>query len=68
MTKVGFHPAASGEFRETASYYEHHVTGLGEEFLAEVERVCALLAAYPALGVSYDAGDRRALLRRFPTC
>ena len=66
MTQVGFHPAAGLELRETASYYEHHVAGLGEEFLAEVERVCALLAEYPALGAPYDVGHRRTLLRRFP--
>ena len=66
MTQVGFHPAASLELRESAAYYESHVEGLGEEFIAEVERACSLLVRHPALGARYDLRHRRVLLRRFP--
>jgi hypothetical protein len=41
MVKVGFHPAAVAELRGAARYYEDRVLGLGAEFAAEVERVCA---------------------------
>ena len=63
---VGFHPAAEEEFRATASYYEGLVAGLGEEFIAEVERTCALLQEYPDLGPRLDPVHRRHSLRRFP--
>jgi len=39
--KVRFHPAADAELRGAARYYEDRVPGLGGEFVAEVERVCA---------------------------
>ena len=66
MTRVGFHPAARLELHEAASYYEANVAGLGEEFIAEVEQVCALLGEHPSLGARYDIRHRRALIRRFP--
>ncbi len=63
---VGFHPAADEEFRAAASYYESRVPGLGEEFIAEVERTCTLLEEYPDLGPGLDPLHRRHSLRRFP--
>lgn len=66
MTNVGFHPSASQELREAAAYYESHVPGLGEEFIAEVERICELLGEHTDLGARYDARHRRAFMRRFP--
>ena len=70
---VGFHPAAEEEFRAAASYYESRMTGLGEEFIAEVERTCTLLEEYPDLGPRLDPVQprldpvhRRHALRRFP--
>ena len=35
--KVEFHPAADSELRAAAKYYDDRVSGLGAEFLAEVE-------------------------------
>lgn len=51
--KVEFHPAADSELRAAASYYEDRVLGLGDEFLADVERACYV-------------DHRRLALRRFP--
>jgi hypothetical protein len=36
--KVRFHRLAVTEMEDTAHYYEGECTGLGEEFLAAVER------------------------------
>ncbi|NNC64099.1 MAG: type II toxin-antitoxin system RelE/ParE family toxin [Gammaproteobacteria bacterium] len=66
MTSIEFHPAAQRELRAGASYYERQLAGLGDEFLDEVERTCALLADHPSLGAAYDAKHLRAVLRRFP--
>ena len=49
--KVEFHPAADSELRAAAKYYNDRVSGLGAEFLAEVEK--------PAYGwVSTRRSDR----------
>ena len=64
--KVEFHPAADSELRAAASYYEGRVSGLGEEFLLDVERACLRLSEHQALGPSLDADHRRLALRRFP--
>jgi toxin ParE1/3/4 len=64
--KVRFHPAADAELRGAARYYEDRVPGLGGEFVAEVERVCARLTERRELGPKLDAEHRRIALRRFP--
>jgi ParE toxin of type II toxin-antitoxin system, parDE len=64
--KVEFHPAADSELRAAASYYEDHLSGLGDEFLADVERACWRLSEHHALGPRLDADHRRLALRRFP--
>jgi hypothetical protein len=38
VIKVGFHPAAATELVETAAFYERHVVGLGEEFIAVLRK------------------------------
>jgi hypothetical protein len=66
--KVEFHPAADSELRAAAKYYNDRVSGLGAEFLAEVEKVCLRLGEHQALGPRLDADHRRLALRRFPCC
>jgi plasmid stabilization system protein ParE len=51
--------------RAAAKYYNDRASGLGAEFLADVERVCLPLGEHQALGTRLDA-DRRLALRRFP--
>ena len=41
--KVEFHPAASAEFQAASAYHEKEVSGLGEAFISEVERVAELM-------------------------
>ena len=64
--KVEFHPAADSELRAAAKYYNDRVSGLGAEFLAEVEKACLRLGEHQALGPRLDADHRRPALRRFP--
>jgi hypothetical protein len=44
--KVEFHPAADSELRAAAKYYNDRVSGLGAEFLAEVEKACLRLGEH----------------------
>ena len=64
--KVEFHPIASEEIVETTAYYEGEVPGLGSGFIAEVERVVAVLRDQPNIGQSVGEELRRILLARFP--
>jgi hypothetical protein len=44
--KVEFHPNAAQESIETTAFYEHRVSGLGDGFILEVERVVDRLQAH----------------------
>jgi len=64
--KYEFHPAAEFEIIEAAAHYESEVTGLGERFGDEVERVIELLIDNPKLGAPVEGEIRHFVLRRFP--
>ena len=64
--KADFHPAASDEVVETTAYYEDKVPGLGDGFIAEVERVIEVLCDQPNIGQSVGEAFRRILLSRYP--
>jgi len=64
--KVDFHPNAREEFIASSNYYETQVTGLGNEFINELEKITDLLTENPKLGVEIDEPFRRVLLYRFP--
>jgi plasmid stabilization system protein ParE len=64
--KVEFLHAAEEDLAEAAAYYDLRVSGLGREFLLEVERVAAVVLELPALGEQLDPVHRRVPLRRFP--
>lgn len=61
-----FHPEAEQEFIEAAVHYETKVTGLGERFGAEVNRVIELLLDNPKIGASVEEEIRHFVLRHFP--
>ena len=64
---VVFHELAERELNDAASYYyAQERPGLGEAFLAEVERVLRLLSGRPMAGSSVREDIRRWRLRRFP--
>ncbi len=63
---VAFHRAASAEFAEAGAWYEHKREGLGNAFIAEIER-CAEVAAENPLSCAIAYGDVRSVVaRRFP--
>ena len=64
--KAGFHPRASEEIVETTAYYEGEVPGLGDRFIAEVERIVEVLCDQPNIGQSVGEELRRIILARFP--
>jgi plasmid stabilization system protein ParE len=61
-----FLPAAEEEMVEAALFYEAAGSGLGHDFLGDVQRGVDLLRERPQLGRSMGRGLRQALLTRFP--
>ena len=64
--KVEFFPAAEQELTDATEHYEGQLQGLGNDFLLEVERLCAVLIELPSLGEKLDPIHRRLPLQRFP--
>ena len=59
-------PEAEADLQEASGWYDDQKDGLGDEFLAEVERSLALIQDNPRLHAEIHKNVRRALLRRFP--
>ena len=68
MKGVGFHPTARAEFMAAVAYYNEQASGLGDQFIDEVERTVQLIADQPGLGMLIEESRdlRRWVLRRFP--
>ena len=66
MKRVTFHAEAEAEMVAAAAVYEAHTSGLGAEFIAEVERATQALVLYPKIGHRFSRRLRRVLVRRFP--
>ncbi len=49
-----------------ARYYEQQVSGLGNQFLDEIEQAIQRIHNYPSSGVILHGNTRRMLLGRFP--
>src|SRR5437870_3864299 len=63
-----FRSAAQAEFTESATWYDQQQTGLGGEFVAEVERVLDKIADQPDSYPIASGDVREALVHRFPFC
>lgn len=59
-------PAAAAEIEQAYGWYEDQRLGLGDELLAEVERVMRLVIESPRRYGVIHRDTRRALLQRFP--
>lgn len=66
MLPVSFHRLARRELSDAAQYYDFESPGLGEAFLAEVERSLHAILEYPEAGLIVHGDVRRRLVRRFP--
>jgi toxin ParE1/3/4 len=66
MRSVIFHPLAEQELLDAVSYYEEQETGLGLEYLGEVEHAVNFLMRYPEAGAKVKGSIRRLTLPKFP--
>ena len=63
---VRFTPLADTDVAETYAWYEAARSGLGEDFLRDLQRALDFVVAYPQGCPDVHRGLRRALLHRFP--
>lgn len=64
--RAEFHPAASVEIIEAATYYDGEVIGLGEAFILDVQRITGLVREQPQIGQRINEAFRSIVLARFP--
>lgn len=57
---------AEADLEDAAGWYERQRSGLGGEFLSEVERTLDLIQSNPEAFSAVYRGTRRSLVRRFP--
>jgi plasmid stabilization system protein ParE len=63
---VAYHRLAANELLGAARLYDRHQPGLGDRFLAAVERTLAFIRDQPLLGVLEDQQRRSRPVARFP--
>ena len=66
MKPIIFLPEAEQEMLEAAQYYQEQASGLGLDFLLEVERAVHSIAQSPHTWPVLEGELRRRLIRRFP--
>ncbi|MBI5604176.1 MAG: type II toxin-antitoxin system RelE/ParE family toxin [Deltaproteobacteria bacterium] len=66
MKVITFHPDADDEITEAAQYYEVRKSGLGSDFLGEVEQGLDQISTNPEASQRIGRRARRKPLWRFP--
>jgi plasmid stabilization system protein ParE len=66
--RVVYRRAAQAEFEDAAVWYERQSTGLGEEFIREIEIAVDKAAESPRRYQIVFGDIRRTMPRRFPYC
>jgi plasmid stabilization system protein ParE len=66
MKHIKFLSDAEEEMYEAAKYYESQASGLGRDYLSEVERAVTSIAKSPTTWPIIEGDLRRRLVRRFP--
>lgn len=66
MKPIIFLPEAEEEMNEAARYYDSQASGLGTDYLSEVERAVETIAESPMTWPKIEGDLRRRLVRRFP--
>jgi toxin ParE1/3/4 len=66
MRTVIFHPLAEQELIDAVFYYEEQETGLGLDYLGEVEHAVNFLVRYPEAGAKVRGSIRCLTLPKFP--
>ena len=64
--KVSFLTLAQREADDAVAWYNEQATGLGQEFLDELDRVVRRTVVFPMSCPEIEPGVRRCLLARFP--
>ena len=63
---LDFHPSVRDEIDDAHDWYEQRRSGLGRDFLDEIQAVLTKIIANPARFGFADADIREGLLPRFP--
>ena len=63
---ITYHPLAEKEYLESVSWYEDNLTGLGNDFISEVEKTLTHIETNPFLYAVKKQQFREALVRTFP--
>jgi toxin ParE1/3/4 len=66
VKKIFFHPEVFEEVNSAYMWYEEKASGLGEEFLKELEASFLIIQNRPLMWRTYFKKYRRFLLKRFP--
>ena len=66
LVRVELVPAAQAEARDARRWYASRSKEAADRFLAELDRVIAMIAESPTRWPEYRHGTRRIRLRRFP--
>jgi len=66
MNLIIFHPEAENELNSTIDFYNQKVSGLGLEFLDEIERVINLINKNPDRWLVLKYQVRRYIVKQFP--
>lgn len=66
MMPIDFFPDADQEMLEAARYYQSLASGLGDDYLDEVERAVHSIATSPQTWPILESDFRRRLVKRFP--
>lgn len=66
MDKLQFHPDIYYEVQDAYSWYEQLATGLGDDFIFELEKAYTSIVALPEAWPKFSNRTRRFLLARFP--
>jgi mRNA-degrading endonuclease RelE of RelBE toxin-antitoxin system len=61
-----YHPLAEKEYLESVSWYEDNLTGLGIDFIGEVEKVLTRIETNPLLYAVKKKQFREAPIKTFP--
>ena len=64
--KVRFLKPAQSEIDDAFAWYDSQSSGLGTQFLDNIDRAIRRIAAYPLSSVEIEQDLRRCLLSRFP--
>ena len=63
---IEIHPDAADELESAKLWYENQSSGLGDEFLDEIDRAIAKIEQWPEAWTPYWQDVRRFLVHRFP--